>query len=78
MFLFAKAGGSDLIADFEKGFDKIQIAGDTGITSFSQLKITSGPNGVIKTVIEMGDGGQVTLTGVVATALDATDFLFPT
>ncbi len=78
VFLFAQGGGIDIITDFANGFDKIQIAADTGITAFSQLKITGGTvNGVVYSTITMGNGGQVTLTGVSTTQLDATDFIFP-
>lgn len=79
IFLFAKAGGNDIITDFTNGADKIQIASDTGITKYSQLKFTDGvnANGVTYSIVTMGNGGQVTLTGVLATALDTTDFIFP-
>ncbi len=75
VFLFAQGGGIDTITN---GIDKIQIAADTGITAFGQLKITGGTvNGVSYSTITMGNGGQVTLTGVSTTQLDATDFIFP-
>jgi VCBS repeat-containing protein len=78
VFLFAQGGGIDTITDFTNGIDKIQIAADTGITAFGQLKITGGTvNGVSYSTITMGNGGQVTLTGVSTTQLDATDFIFP-
>ncbi|MDV6344150.1 cadherin-like domain-containing protein, partial [Nitrosomonas sp. Is37] len=79
VFLFAKAGGNDIITDFANGIDKIQIAADTGKTSFSQLTITSGTdsNGVIYSTINLGSGGQVILTGISTADLDMTDFIFP-
>nr|WP_305333461.1 cadherin-like domain-containing protein [Nitrosomonas sp.] len=78
VFLFAKSGGNDVITDFTNGFDRIQIAADTGKTSFSQLTITGGTDsyGVVYATVNLGSGGQVTLTGVPTTALDATDFIF--
>lgn len=79
IFLFAKAGGNDVITDFANGIDKIQIAADTGIVTYSQLKITGGisADGIAYSVINMGSGGQVTLTGVQTSLLDSTDFIFP-
>lgn len=79
VFLFAKSGGNDIITDFANGFDKIQIAADTGKTSLSQLKITGGTdvNGIVYTTVNLGNGGQATLIGVPATDVDAADFIFP-
>lgn len=79
VFLFAKSGGNDIITDFTHGADKIQIAADIGIVNFNQIKITGGTDssGVVYATINLGSGGQVTLTGVPSSVLDATDFIFP-
>ena len=79
VFLFAKSGGNDIITDFANGSDKIQIAADTGKTSFGQLTIAGGTDshGVVYATVNLGSGGQITLTGVPTTALDANDFFFP-
>lgn len=79
VFLFAKSGGNDIITDFANGSDKIQIAAGTGKTSFDQLTITGGTDshGVVYSTVNLGNGGQVTLTGVPVTVVDATDFIFP-
>ena len=78
VFLFAKSGGNDIITDFADSIDKIQFAADTGIASFDQLKISSGTdNGIINTIVNLGKGGEITLTGIAVNDLDATDFIFP-
>ena len=77
VFFFSKGGGGDTISDFTNGFDKIQIAADTGITSFDQLKIAGGGGkGFVYTTFGLGNDTQVVLNGVPSTVLDATDFIF--
>lgn len=81
IFAFAKAGGKDIIADFADDVDKIQIAKDTGVTQFSQLKITSETDSDsdddVYTTIELGHhGNKIHLVGVSLGQLDATDFIF--
>jgi len=78
MNTFFKSGGNDIITDFANGFDRIRIKADTGKTSFDQLKITGGTDshGVVYATVNLGDGGEVTLTGVPKANLDATDFIF--
>jgi VCBS repeat-containing protein len=79
IFVFDKASGADIILDFNKGGgtynstlegDKIWVKSDTGVTSFSQIKVTESIyNGVASAVLSMGSGGQVTLVGVPKDAL---------
>ena len=77
IFFFSKGGSGDTISDFTNGFDKIQIAADTGITSFDQLKIAGGGGkGFVYTTFGLGNDTQVVLNGVPSTVLDATDFIF--
>ncbi|TXI41162.1 MAG: DUF4347 domain-containing protein [Nitrosomonas sp.] len=77
VFFFSKGGSGDTISDFTNGFDKIQIAADTGITSFGQLKIAGGGGkGFVYTTFSLGNDTQVVLNGVPSTVLDATDFIF--
>lgn len=69
-FVFNLHDGSDRIADFEDGTDRIVI--DSGATSYSQLTITqSGANSIVK----FGDV-TLTLTNVSYWQLDSSDFLF--
>ncbi|TXI42189.1 MAG: tandem-95 repeat protein [Nitrosomonas sp.] len=78
VFFFSKGGGGDTISDFANGIDKIQIAADTGITDFSQLKIggSAGGKGFVYTTFSLGHDGQVVLNGIPTSALDAIDFIF--
>ena len=73
LFRFASGDGADTIADFADGEDRIDLSGHTGITGFSDLAIRQSSGGV---VIDLGGGDQITLSGVMVSALDASDFLF--
>ena len=74
-FVYRAGHGADTATDFRRtDGDKIDLAGVAGITSFAalQAKITqSSPN----TVIDFGNGDTLTLTGVNATSLLASDFI---
>ena len=65
--------GSDIVTDFQDGVDKIRLIG-TGATTFANLTITT--NGSGWAVITLANGTQITLDGVLATAVDASDFLW--
>lgn len=65
--------GSDHITDFENGVDHIRLAG-TGATQFSDLAIST--NGSGWAVITLANGTEITLDGVLASAVDASDFLW--
>ena len=60
--------GANTILDFQTGTDKIKIGG--GITSIAGLDLTSGNN------IKIGGATIATLTGITASSLTATDFIF--
>jgi Ca2+-binding RTX toxin-like protein len=66
--------GSDTVADFENGVDKIRLTGISGVTSFANLTIST--NGSGWAVITLPDGSNITLTGITAGLVDASDFLF--
>ena len=69
-FIFFAGQGTDLIADFQDGVDKIDIW--SGATSFADIQVTdSGAN----TVIQFG-GNRVILANVDHQTIDATDFWF--
>ncbi|MBX7247472.1 MAG: choice-of-anchor L domain-containing protein [Caulobacteraceae bacterium] len=65
--------GVDHITDFENGVDHIRLIG-TGATQFSDLTVTT--NGSGWAVITLANGSQIVLDGVVASAVDASDFLW--
>ena len=71
-FVFNAGFGADTIVDFERGVDKVDFAGISGLTSYAQLAISSGSNGAL-----ISYGGQsIIMTGITATSLTASDFLF--
>lgn len=73
----AGAFGADTITDFENGVDFIRVlASAQGAVGddFSDLSISS--NGSGWAVITFQDGSTMTLTGVTAAQIDASDFLF--
>lgn len=78
IFAFAKSSGHDVVNDFINGVDKIQIANNTGVTNFSQLKITSKTiiGNAAYTTIDLGSSDKIFLVGVSSGELDATDFIF--
>jgi len=70
----AKAFGADTVTDFENGVDKIRIQGVAGWDDFSDVAVSA--NGSGWAVITFPDGSTITLTGVLASAVDASDFLW--
>lgn len=75
-FFWVNAGlfGADTVTDFENGVDQIAVTGIAGVTGFSDLVISSGPGGAA--VVTFPDGSTITLTGVTAGQVDASDFTF--
>ena len=73
-FLFGPGSGLDVVADFERGFDRILLQG-YGFTHVDQvLALTrDSPGGAI---IDLAPGSSVQLAGVAKAALLATDFVF--
>lgn len=72
-FVFAPGSGADVIGDFENGVDKIDLSG-FGYT-WNGVSIAIGQNGN-DSFINLGSGQLVVLTGIPASALDQTDFIF--
>ena len=66
--------GADTVADFQNGVDKIRVTGVAGWDNFNDVVVSS--NGSGWAVITFPDGSSITLTGVVAGLVDATDFLW--
>jgi hypothetical protein len=70
--------GQDIVFDFSNqngAADKIDLNG-FGLTDFSQLQLTSINNGQDALVGNLGHGDSITLIGVGADNLHATDFIF--
>lgn len=63
--------GNDTITDFEHGADRIRVTGGIG---FADLQVSQvGANTVI---VDPTTGATITLNGISASVIDATDFLF--
>ena len=74
-FVFANDVGANLIEDFQAGTDKVDLAGNTALNRFADVRAaaTDQANGVL---IDLGGGQSVVLDGVFENALSASDFLF--
>ena len=78
LFVFYDGDGADWIGDFTAGVgvaDVIELHG-TGFMDFSSLSLAFSDNGVDTTVINLGDGDQITLAGLIIGDLDQDDFVF--
>lgn len=72
-FIFANNGGNDTITDFEDGLDQIDLSAIGALTEFSDLSITQVGGNVI---ISLDGNNDLTLIGVNAADIDASDFIF--
>lgn len=74
-FWIASTGsGHDLIGDFQNGLDKIRITGVAGVDDVADLAI--GMNGSGDALITFPDGSTITVAGVAAAEIEATDFVW--
>lgn len=71
VFVFAAGGGSDRIADFQDGADRLQIAAP-GVDGFDDLTVTQAGADLRVSFA----GTAVTLAGVAAADFDAADVIF--
>ena len=76
-FFFGLNDGNDVVTDFANGEDRIDLTQFPTVSSFSDLTITSGANGVTIDLTAYG-GGTILLQGMSLDDLDASDFIFPT
>ncbi|MGA8991963.1 MAG: hypothetical protein WB500_16555, partial [Rhodoplanes sp.] len=76
LFVFAQPIGYDVIYSFDAGHDQIDLIGYAGIASFDDVKshLTADANG--DAVITLADGQSITLDGVAADSLAASNFVF--
>ena len=68
------AFGADTIVDFQNGYDKIRVIGVAGWDDFSDVSVAA--NGSGWAVVTFPDGSSITLQGVLAAEVDASDFLW--
>ena len=76
MFVFAQPIGNDTIYNFNVATDKIDLMGFANIASFSDIKANIADDGNGDAVITLGAGETITLHGVNAASLTASDFVF--
>ncbi len=74
IFVFGENNGNDIIYDFQRGLDKIDLRSLGDIDSIDDLTITSSLTQPSDRVINLNDGNSITLIGV--SDLSANDFMF--
>ena len=74
LFVFAQPIGNDTIHNFNAASDQIDLMGVANVASFQDLQIAGDSNG--DAVITVGSGETITLQGVNAASLTASDFVF--
>ena len=74
LFVFAQPIGNDVIHNFNAISDKIDLIGFDHVASFSDLQIADDSNG--NAVVTAGSGETITLQGVDAASLTASNFQF--
>ncbi len=72
-FVFASNGNDDTIMDFEDGLDMIDVSAIGSISGFGDMTITQVGGNVL---IDLDGGNDLTLIGVNAADIDASDFIF--
>jgi Ca2+-binding RTX toxin-like protein len=75
-FVYANGGGADTINDFNRAFnDKIDVTGVSGIFNLADIQARATQQSGF-TLIDFGAGNTLSLTGVAANSLVASDFVF--
>ena len=78
LFVFDHQIGNDTINNFDVASDKIDLIGFAGISNFNDLQTYLTENDRGDAVIALGDGKSITLYGVKAGSLTASNFEFDT
>ncbi|MBI2752540.1 MAG: type I secretion C-terminal target domain-containing protein, partial [Betaproteobacteria bacterium] len=74
LFVFAQPIANDTIHNFDAASDKIDLIAFSGVTSFADLAIANDANG--NAVITLASGATITVLGVDAATLTASNFMF--
>ena len=76
LFVFSQPIGQDVIYSFDASHDQIDLVGYAGITSFNDVAshLSTDANG--DAVIALADGQSITLDGIAADSLSASNFVF--
>ncbi|WP_349628829.1 VCBS domain-containing protein [Bradyrhizobium sp. AUGA SZCCT0177] len=76
LFVFAQPIGHDVIYSFDIASDQIDLIGYADFTGFGDIQAHMTDNAAGDAVITLADGQSITLKGVAAASLDASDFVF--
>jgi hypothetical protein len=76
LFVFAQPIGNDIIYNFNVTSDKIDLVGFDNITSFADIQNNIEDDGNGNAVIKIGASETITVEGVHATSITASDFAF--
>ena len=76
LFVFAQPIGNDTVYNFNGASDKIDLVGFANINSFSDIHADISQDSSGDAVITLGPGETITLHGISAASLSASDFVF--
>ena len=75
-FVFAQPIGNDVVYSFNAASDKIDLIGFNNVASFSDIQANLADDANGNAVITIGSGETITLNGVDASSLNASNFVF--
>ena len=77
-FVFEDGHGDDVITDFDalNQFEKIDLSSVSAITDFADFSANHASQAGADMFIDTGSGNSITLTGVLLSDLDGSDFIF--
>jgi hypothetical protein len=76
LFVFSQPIGNDTVYGFDTAADQIDLIGYAGFTTFADVQAHLSDDSAGNAVVALGDGQTVTLQGVSASSLSASDFVF--
>ena len=76
LFVFSQPIGHDVIYSFDAASDQIDLIGYAEFTSFGDIQAHTANDAAGNAVITLADGQSITLNGVDAASLTASDFVF--
>ena len=75
-FVFEDNWGKDVVTDFEDGFDRLDLRGNTAVTGFDDLSVVQDGADTVISIDDVVDGDTITLIGVNQSLLTSDDFYF--
>ncbi len=76
LFVFSQPIGHDVIYSFDAASDQIDLIGYADFTGFGDIQAHTANDAAGNAVITLADGQSITLNGVDASSLTASDFVF--